>query len=136
MASYVKMTESLFIAIKSLLDAGAKYSEVKKFYGVSDNTCKRVREADSFAEYKQIIAAISAKQIEQKKARKLKELQPVAEKVGAVPASEIPPTPQVVEHKQSVTIQATHYMMQEMQETNRLLKEISNKLAFIVEQLA
>ena len=58
MASYVKMTESLFIAIKSLLDAGAKYSEVKKFYGVSDNTCKRVREADSFAEYKQIIAAI------------------------------------------------------------------------------
>ena len=45
------------------------------------------------------------------------------------------PQPQVVEHRQSVTIQATHYMMQEMKKTNELLELISRKLTFIVDQL-
>ena len=40
-----------------------------------------------------------------------------------------------MEHRQSVTIQATHYMMQEMKKTNELLELISRKLTFIVDQL-
>ena len=44
--------------------------------------------------------------------------------------------PQVVEHRQTVTIQATHYMMQEMKRTNELLELISRKMAFIVDQLS
>ena len=135
--NYVKITESLFNNAKSLINVGATYAEVNKYYGISINTCKRIKEAENFEEYKHIIAAIAAKNAENRKAQKLKELKPVAEKVGAVPASQLPaPASQVVEHKQSITIQATHYMMQEMQETNKLLKDISNKLAFIVEQLA
>jgi hypothetical protein len=43
--------------------------------------------------------------------------------------------PQVVEHRQSVTVIANHYMMEQLQEQTRLLTLISNKLAFIVEQL-
>ncbi|MCR5566018.1 MAG: hypothetical protein K6F61_04140 [Clostridiales bacterium] len=142
MANYIHITESLFLAIKSLLNAGATYPEVKKYYGISDNTCRNIRHAETFAEYKQIIAAIAAKNSELKKARKIAKAKKAAEEVKAVPASELPvPEPdvkpvQVVEHKQSITIQATHYMMQEMQETNKLLKDISNKLAFIVEQLS
>lgn len=45
------------------------------------------------------------------------------------------PAAQVVEHRQTVTIQATHYMMTEMQKTNELLAAISRKLAFIVDEL-
>ena len=40
-----------------------------------------------------------------------------------------------VVHEQSVTIQATHYMMEELRRTNELLTLISNKLAFVVDQL-
>ena len=47
-----------------------------------------------------------------------------------------PPQPtQVIEHRQTVTVQATHYMMQEMKRTNELLELISRKMAFIVESL-
>ena len=42
---------------------------------------------------------------------------------------------QIVEHRQTVTVQATWQMTQEMQKTNKLLEQISNKLAFIVEEL-
>ena len=53
----------------------------------------------------------------------------------AAPQPAQPTQPQVVEHRQSVTIQATHYMMQEMKKTNELLELISRKLTFIVDQL-
>ena len=46
------------------------------------------------------------------------------------------PAAQVVEHHQTVTIQATHYMMEEMKKTNELLTLLNAKLAFIVEELA
>lgn len=47
-----------------------------------------------------------------------------------------PPQPtQVIEHRQTVTVQATHYMMQEMKKTNELLDLISRKLTFIVDSL-
>ena len=35
----------------------------------------------------------------------------------------------------TVTIQATHYMMEELRKTNEYLRLISNKLAYIVEEL-
>ena len=53
----------------------------------------------------------------------------------AAPQPAQPTQPQVVEHRQTVTIQATHYMMQEMKKTNELLELISRKLTFIVDQL-
>ena len=42
---------------------------------------------------------------------------------------------QIVEHRQSVTIVATQYMAEEMKKQTELLKLISNKLAFIVDEL-
>jgi hypothetical protein len=44
------------------------------------------------------------------------------------------PAPQVV-NPTVVRIEATHYMMQKLEETNNLLKLISNKLAYIVDDL-
>ena len=57
-----------------------------------------------------------------------------AEKQATMPQT--PPAPvQVVEHRQTVTVQATWQMTQEMRKTNELLTLISNKLAAIVEDL-
>ena len=62
--------------------------------------------------------------------------QPQAFAAQQVQQPDPPAQPQVVEHRQTVTIQATHYMMQEMKKTNELLELISRKLAFIVDQLS
>lgn len=115
----IRVDETLFTAIKSLLNAGATYADVNKFYGVCTHTAQFVKKADSFDDYKRIVAEKVAKN----NANKAKRVtQPVV-------------TPQVVEHKQTVTVQATWAMMEEMKKTNELLKLISNKLVYIVEQL-
>ena len=63
---------------------------------------------------------------------------PQAQSQSAQPPQTMPqpPQPQIVEHRQTVTVQANHYMMQEMQKTNELLELISRKLTFIVDQLS
>ena len=129
MANWNKLTERQFNAIKTLLKGGASQAEAAQYMQVSPNTVYFVNKAEDFKEYTQMQAerqlnrnraAIDAKRDAAKK---------VAEEVGAVPAA------QVVEHRQTVTVQATHYMMTEMQKTNELLTAISNKLAFIVQEL-
>ena len=45
------------------------------------------------------------------------------------------PQKEAVERQQTVTIQASFYMQKELEKTNELLTIISNKLAFIVDEL-
>ena len=126
MANWNKITEGQFKAIKTLLRGGATQKEAAEYMQVSTNTAFWVDKAETFEEYQHMnaerhlahkrVAAIKAKEAEQ-----------------ATPAQ--PAAPQVVEYRQNVTIQATHYMMQKLEETNSLLKMISNKLAFIVDEL-
>lgn len=104
----------LFGCVKVMLKGGAKYSEIEEYLGVSKATIGRIVGAENYEQYKLMLAA--------KFGYKKKE-----------PEQES--TQQVVEHRQTVTIQATHYMMEEMKKTNELLTLISNKLAFIVEEL-
>ena len=125
----IKIDEKMFNAVKTLLNGGATYDEVNSYMGVSLASIGRISTAETYADYKQMIAASA---IALKKKREAQKAVEAPTEKPAEPATEAP----VKEVKTSVTIQDTHYMMQEMQETNRLLKEISNKLAFIVEQLA
>ena len=66
---------------------------------------------------------------------------PQTQSLQSLPQPQPQPLPQqsqptkVIEHRQTVTVQATHYMMQEMKRTNELLELISRKMAFIVESL-
>ena len=128
MAKWNKMTEMQFNAIKTLLKGGASQAEASKYMGVCQNTAYYVNKAENFAEYTQTQATLMNKKraaINAKRAAAKK----IAAEVNAVPAA------QVVEHRQTVTVQATHYMMEEMKKTNELLTAISNKLAFIVTEL-
>lgn len=143
MANYNKMTPTKFSAIKLLLDGGASTQEAAKYMKVSTATIYAVGKNDTFADYvnwqtSRVLAAKKAREEKRAAAEK------VAEKVGAVPAATLAkpqekpqekPVPQVVEYRQNVTIQATHYMMEELRKTNELLTLISNKLAFIVDEL-
>lgn len=130
MANWNKLTERQFNAIKTLLKGGATQAEAAEYMRVSHNTAFWVNKAENYEEYMQMqaeralkqkrVAAIKAKGEPQEKPQEIKQQTPA---------------PQIVEHRQTVTVQATHYMAQEMQKTNELLKQISAKLAFIVDEL-
>jgi transposase-like protein len=122
MANWNQLTESKFKAIKTLLKGGATQKEAAEYMKVSPNTAFWVNKAETFEEYVQINAS-----------RHLEKRQVAA--IKAKEDNKETPAPQVVEYRQNVTIQATHYMMQKLEETNALLKQISNKLACIVEDL-
>lgn len=130
MAKNPKLTESTYKAIKIMLNGGATYEEIMEYLNVSKATVGRVKQTENYQEYqkdRQARAFMAKKATQEKKAtEKAKE----AEELKPVEAP-----PQVVEHRQSVTVIANHYMMEQLQEQTRLLTLISNKLAFIVDQL-
>ena len=125
-----KVTEKMFKAVKQLTEGGATISEIAEYFLLGHSTVSRMRAAETWEDYTHTIQAI-ALSCKKKKAEKSAEK---AEQPKAEQKEEPQEQPQKV-IQQNVTIQATHYMMQEMQKTNELLKLISNKLAFIVDQL-
>jgi len=130
MANWNKLTEGQFKAIKTLLRGGATQKEAAEYMQVSPNTAFWVAKAETFEEYQHMNAE---RHLENKRVAAIK-----AKEAGKTVAQTTPAQPaaqQVVEYRQNVTIQATHYMMQKLEETNSLLKLISNKLAFIVDEL-
>ena len=132
MANYNKLTETKYKAIKLLLKGGATVKEVMEYLQISEPVVYGVRNTENYAEYinaraerelkRKQIAAMKAKEAEKKEAKP--EAKPEVKEV----------VQQMIEPK-SVQITATHYMQEEMRKTNELLKLISNKLAFIVDEL-
>ena len=125
MANWNKLTERQFNAIKILLKGGATQKEAAEYMQVSPNTAYWVDKAENYEEYLQIQAERALKQ---KKVAAIKAQEKPQEKPEEKPHD-------VKEIRQTVTIQATHYMTEEMRKTNELLTLISRKLAFIVDEL-
>lgn len=128
----VKVTQSVFNCIKTLLAGGASHKECAEYLNLSTITVGRINRAETFEDYKQSLImaklhvgkTVSVSEPEQKPEPEHK------------PEPERKPEPEAMERKQTIVIQATHYMMEEQKKTNELLTLISNKLSFIVEQLS
>ena len=169
-----KMTDKLFRAVKIMIAGGATSTEISEYFNISLSSISRVRQAESFQEYRVMQAATYGKRKPAKTQdapKQSEQLNPAAQQnpmeqqnsaaqqpplaLQNSAQQQNPPTqqpvafhqlpltpqtppaqPQVVEHRQTVTIQATHYMMQEMKRTNELLELISRKMAYIVDQLS
>ena len=129
MAKSNRMTESKFKATKKLLSAGISVKEVAECVQISDWTVYQIRRADTFDEYKNIISArtITNKQLDAIKSKNLEVHSDNEEK-------EENPT-QTTESRQTIVVQASHYMLEEQKKTNELLTLISNKLAVIISDL-
>lgn len=108
-----KIDEKMFYAVKALLEAGSTIPETAKYLKLGEATVGRIKAAESLQDYQQTLAAIALAN----KARKTAEKAPEQAK------------PQVVYH------QTDNYTVQLLKEQNELLKLISAKLVFIVEQL-
>lgn len=134
MASYNKVTKEKYDVIKILLKGGATVQEAADFVKLSSATIYTVRMSDSFEEYEQVAAQKALDRKRRMAAMKAKETEKKED-----PKPEVKPEVKPEEPKPAnptvVKIEATHYMMQEMQRTNELLKGISAKLAFIVDEL-
>ncbi|MER2056244.1 MAG: hypothetical protein ABTB30_13255 [Clostridia bacterium] len=134
-----KMTDKLFRAVKIMIAGGATSTEISEYFNISLSSISRVRQAESFEEYRVMQAATYGKRKPAKTQDASKQSEVVIPAAPQNPPMQQPAPaqqPQVVEHRQTVTIQATHYMMQEMKRTNELLELISRKMAYIVDQLS
>lgn len=137
-----KVDERMWWAVKTLLKGGSTIVDAAEYLMLSENTVSRIKQSETYEDYKQIIAAMHAPYRKPKRTRlpdkkgEPQQEEPKEEKQEAKQAdSPKPVEPQVIEHRQTVTVQATHYMMTELQKTNEYLKTISAKLAFIVDEL-
>ena len=134
-----KMTDKLFRAVKIMIAGGATSTEISEYFNISLSSISRVRQAESFQEYRVMQAATYGKRKPAKTQdapKQSEQLNPAAQQNPMEQQNSAAQQPQVVEHRQTVTIQATHYMMQEMKRTNELLELISRKMAYIVDQLS
>lgn len=118
-----KVTQQIFDTVKTLLNSGVPVTQICDMLKLSNGVIYTIKVCDNLEGYKKYVKDVRARS-EEKKKKETKKEEPKPE-----------PAPQVVEHRQTVTIQATHYMMEEMRKTNELLTVISRKLAYIVDDL-
>lgn len=123
---------NMFISIKTLLKCGSSRKEVADHLKVGIATVDRVKSAETWEEYRNITCLRNAEALKRNKEKAMKKANEPAVKPAPEPVAE--PPKQVVEHRQSITLQATHFMEQSQRKGNETLELISRKLTAIMEQ--
>lgn len=145
--------KKMFDCIKILLNGGASYQEIQEYTNVGKTTVARIKNCEDWEDYQQQMAAMRVawhasyrekqlareKEEAEKKAKEQKEAaaKAAAEAVKAVPASQlVPPTVQASPAPTQQMITVPYRVYELLTKQNELLTGISNKLAYIVEELA
>lgn len=115
-----KMNQNLFTAIKVLLEAGSTHQEISEHLHVSRITVYRVSISDNMDEYYQNLKANKAMHAKKKAAEEKADEEAV----------------KVVEHRQSVTMQMTHYAESELKKQTEVMELISRKLTEQIDLLS
>ena len=123
MSKFPAITEKKFRAAKILIQSGASNKEVADYLEIGLSTVGRIKAAEDYEDFCQARKAAAYKaKVE-------------AQKQKQQPEEQEQPVKQIVEHQQSVTIIANQYMAEQLKKQTELLTMISNKLAFIVDEL-
>lgn len=132
------ITAETFACVKMLLKGGASHQECAKYMKIGTTTVNRIASAETYEEYKNILAAMNVKYHEKYKAKRIEKNEEPAQEEKQdekqEPVTQEPPT-QIVEHRQSVTVQTTYYVNQKLDKIEEVLKGISAKLACIIDDL-
>ena len=136
-----KVTPRLFDAAKVLQESGCTRQEIADHLKISKNVANMIWNAETYDDYKAAMyerSQTKRKAIEAKKAAAEK----AASEVGAVPAVElvkqekpVQAPVQVVEHRQSVQVQATHFMETKLDLLIEQMKLVNAKLGAIIDDL-
>lgn len=138
--------KKMFDCIKILLEGKASYTEIQDFTNVGRTTISRIAHSDSWEDYQQQMAAMRVAwhcRVAEKKAKeqavadramrameeKENTIKAGAEAVKAVPAASLIPQPK------ADPVYGANRICELLTHQNELLKAISNKLAFIVDEL-
>lgn len=132
---HTTITQSVYDAVKICLNSGNTITETAKFMGISFNIVSDINKSETLEEYKAIRFSHTQRRTNNKQLAAIKAKEKGNAHIPPEPVKEAPPEPVKVVHEQSVTIQATHYMTEELREMKEILKSISRKLAAIVEDL-
>lgn len=131
MAKSIKVTEGVFRSVKLLIKDGATSREIGEYFKISTATVSIIRNSETYEEYKH-----NALEVSQRK--RIKREQAAAIAIKAKEQAQKAETQEAEQPKASPV--AGSYQMnrliEEMKKQNEMLAHISNKLAFIVEQLA
>lgn len=118
-----KVTPKTFDCVKTLLAGGASNAECAEYMQLSVITVGRIKKAETFEEYNQLVTLARLH----------------AQKPVVVPEVKEEPMPEPEKKPQKVECR-DYYQMNRLfdllKEQNELLKQISAKMGFIVEQLA
>lgn len=128
--------QKMFDCVKILLQSKTPRAEIEKYTGLGHTAIYRISVSETFQDYRNLLAAI-ALEYRQKKEKKAAEKAAAEKKPEPAPEPEKPAEQpaQVVEHRQTVTVQATYYVSQKLDAITELLKTISAKLACIIDDL-
>ena len=118
MANYNKITESMYNAIKILLKGGAKCKEAAEYMNVTLGSVYKVNNTENYEEFLQINAEKTAKRMAAIKAKNPPQSTPIT----------------LPQHK-PISGDDSYQLVQLMKKQSELLTLISNKLAFIVDEL-
>lgn len=135
--------KKMFDCIKILLEGKASYTEIQEFTNVGRTTVSRIAHSESWEDYQQQMAAMRAAwhcrvaekkaeeqaAAEKEKEEKAKAAKAAAEAVKAVPAASLIPQPK------ADPVYGANRICELLTHQNEILKAISNKLAFIVDEL-
>lgn len=121
MAHYVKVTQGVFDAVKLLLKSGAKYDDIKKYFNIGKDIIGYINHSETYEEYKHALYEKNHKNRVTK------------EQVAAIKAKEAAKAEEPPVQKTQVVI--PYHVIEKLDKTNEYLKAISNKLAFIVDEL-
>lgn len=127
MASRTKVTQNVWQCVKLLFENGATYQEAADFMKLSIATVNTIKASDSYEEYKHMAIVRSAKwSAKQKKAKQ------------EIKQEETPETVLTDDRQKGGTISANYQVSriyELLKQQNETLTLISNKLAFIVDEL-
>lgn len=130
MAYEKKVTKSKFEAVKILLAGGASVKEIGKYLDLSDNTIYKIKTSETYEDYEKYVAEKVAKS-QAARAIKLKK--------AKEEENQKYPKPDAVTITSDMTQSQANYqinrVVEQMKQMNDHLKLISNKLAFIVDEL-
>lgn len=122
-----KVTPRVYDAVKLLLESGSSQAEVARYMKLSQDVVGFIARSENLEEYKALMYE-RYKSAQQKRAAAINAKKASAEKDDV-------PEQKVVEYKQSVTIQATHYMETKLDQVIEQMKLINAKLGAIIDDL-
>lgn len=130
----VKVNQRTFDHAKLLLKAGERYDGVAEYLEISKWTVGVIAHSETFEEYKNTLAAIYAKQRNKREEKKTEEISTPEEK------QEKKDEKIIGDYKLPGGTMSANYQFNRLVELvkkqNELLELISNKMAFIVDELS